>query len=129
MTDLSVERLSKDAFRFTTGSTTGIPVPPAPPVAPLVALMQNRPNPVRALTQIDFTLTGQPGVVPIKLRIFDAAGRLVRTLLEEHESVPATCSVRWDGLDNQGRRASSGIYYYRLEVAGAHHSRRLVLLR
>jgi hypothetical protein len=124
------ERLSRDAFRFTTNATTGVPVPAPPPLAPQVVLRQNRPNPLRSFTQMDFELTGMAGWVPVTLRIYDASGRLVRTLLQDFaEPVPTQCSVAWDGNDDRGRRASSGIYYYRLEVGEAVESRRMVLLR
>jgi subtilisin family serine protease len=124
------ERVSRDFFRFTTNATTGVPVPAPPPSAPQVVLRQNRPNPVRTFTQVDFELAGVPGSMPVSLRVYDAAGRLVRTLLQDYvEPVPAQCTVTWDGHDDRGRRASSGIYYYRLEVGEAVESRRLVLLR
>ncbi len=122
-------RLSRDRFRFTTSSTTGVPVPAPPSAAPYVTLSQNRPNPARSTTQIDYTLTGPAGVVPVTLRVFSPTGRLVRTLEDRYEGIPAECSVRWDGLDETGRRAGSGIYYYQLSVAGKGYSKRLILLR
>ncbi len=125
----SHQRISKDRFRFTTSSTTDVGVPTPPPVPPRVALLQNRPNPLRAFTQIDFSLTGPAGSVPVALRIFDASGRFVRTLVDTYEPVPATCTIRWDGLDGNGRRAGSGIYYYQLAVGEKTYSKRLVLLR
>jgi hypothetical protein len=120
-------RESRDRFRFTTTATTDANVPPAAP--PKVALMQNRPNPLRTQTQIDFALSGTPGTVPVSLRIFNAAGRLVRTLVDAPTAVPAVSSIAWDGLDENGRRLGSGIYYYKLEVQGDVFSKRLVLLR
>ncbi|HET9253325.1 MAG TPA: S8 family serine peptidase [Candidatus Eisenbacteria bacterium] len=124
------ERESRDFFRFTTNPTTSVPVPEPPPGVPQVVLRQNRPNPVRSFTQVDFELAGTQGWMPVSLRIYDAAGRLVRTLLQDFvEPIPTQCSVTWDGNDDRGRRASSGIYYYRLEVGEAVESRRLVLLR
>ena len=124
------ERVSRDAFRFTTNATTGVPVPEPPPSVPQVVLRQNRPNPVRSFTHVDFELAGTTGWMPVSLRIYDASGRLVRTLLQDYvEPVPTSCSVTWDGNDDRGRRVSSGIYYYRLEVGEAMESRRLVLLR
>ncbi len=105
-------------------------MPPASP--PRVSLTQNYPNPVHSGTQIDFTLVGPLGSVPASLRIFSASGRLVRTLVNTNlavQTVPTTWSLRWDGLDENGRRQSSGIYYYKLDVQGAVYSKKLVLLR
>ena len=122
------ERLSKDLFRFTTATTTDVAHTP-PPSAPQVLMAQSRPNPMRSLTRIDFSLSGPSGVVPVVLRIYDAQGRLVRTLLDTAEPVPAQCTANWDGTNEKGQKSGSGIYYYRLEVAGAHFSKRLILLR
>ena len=37
--------------------------------------------------------------------------------------------VTWDGTDDAGRAARAGLYFYRLEYAGAVLSRRLVVVR
>ena len=121
------ERVSKDRFRFTTTSTTDVDIPP--PAPPRVTLFQNRPNPLRSSTQIDFTMVGPSGSVPVTLRIFDLSGRLIRTLVNSYSAVPNGWSVPWDGLDGNGRRSASGIYYYQLTVGRNTYSRSLVLLR
>jgi hypothetical protein len=121
-------RTGREPFRFTTGSTTGVDNTP-PPSPPQVALRQNRPNPLRSLTTIDYALTGPSGTVPVTLRVFDARGRLIRTLYEGKDYVPSWRSFQWDGTGENGSRAASGIYYYELEVAGSRHSKRLVLVR
>ena len=122
-------RESKDRFRFTTSPTTGAIGTP-PPAPPQVVLYQNRPNPFRSgETSIDYSFEGPSGVVPVTMRIFDPQGRLVRTLVNRGEPVPMRCTADWDGRDENGRHVASGIYYYRLEVAGKVYSKRLVLLR
>jgi len=125
---LSHGRESRERFRFTTSPTTGVGGTP-PPSAPQVTLHQNRPNPVRSLTRIEYTLGGSSGAVSVTLRLFDARGRLVRTLVDERATTPTQCSIDWDGLDENGSRAGSGIYYYELSVAGKSYSKRLVLMR
>ena len=66
----------------------------------------------------------------LTLRIFDASGRLIRTLLDdEPAALPAVRYQRWDGTDEKGHRVASGIYYYRLTVSGKDFSRRMVVLR
>ncbi|HET9950915.1 MAG TPA: S8 family serine peptidase [Candidatus Eisenbacteria bacterium] len=122
-------RESRDRYRFTTGNITGVAMD-APPTAPKVLLAQARPNPVSTTARIDYSFAGAPGVVPVDLRIFDAQGRLVRTLLANHpEVVPMNCSVTWDGHDQSGRMVPSGIYYYQLEAMGQRYSKRLVIVR
>jgi flagellar hook assembly protein FlgD len=125
-------RESRDRFTFVTSSSTDVAVSEIPPAAVAVMLYANRPNPVQSSTLIPFDIstTAPAGMTRVSLRIFDAGGRLVRTLVsnEEH-AVPGTCLERWDGKDEKGRRVSSGIYYYRLTAAGKDLSRRMVVLR
>ena len=87
------ERLGRLASRYSAQAAT------APPVAPKVLLAFSRPNPVQGTAQIDFTLSGPAGVAPVTLRLYNAQGRLVRTLMESQQlPVPHSCSVPWDGL-------------------------------
>ena len=122
-------RESRERFTFVTSSTTGVVLSPPPSG---VALYPNRPNPVQSSTLIPFaiTATSPNGMTFVTLRIYDAAGHLVRTLLEnEPAAVPLARFEAWDGTDKKGRRVSSGIYYYRLTAAGKDLSRRMVVLR
>ena len=74
------------------------------------ALHDNYPNPFNPMTTIKFDLPRQSQV---SLRIYDVAGRLVRTLVDELKPAAAH-SVVWNGQDNNGRQAASGVYYYQL---------------
>jgi hypothetical protein len=88
-------------------------------------LAQNFPNPFNPTTRIEFDLAA-PGLV--RLRIYDAAGRLVRSLVDE--SMPAGRYVRlWDGRDARGSAVASGIYFYRLDAGAYTQTRKMVLLR
>ena len=92
--------------------------------APRFALEQNHPNPTKLTTAISFEL-GKDS--PARIRIYDATGRLVRSLLDERlEAGPHT--VVWDGLNEQGHRVSSGVYLYRLEATNFSAARQLVIL-
>jgi subtilisin family serine protease len=121
-------RESRERFTFVTSSSTGVELPPP---APGVVLYPNRPNPLQTSTRIPFAILGQPGEgVRVTLQIFDAAGRLVRTLLhDEPSALPTSRLEDWDGRDGKGHRVGSGIYYYRLTAAGREVSRRMVVLR
>jgi len=61
------------------------------------------------------------------LRLYDLAGRLVRTLVDEvlaegeHETA-------WSGTDDGGRAVPAGSYLYRLECNGLATTRKLTLL-
>lgn len=51
----------------------------------------------------------------VNLKIYDARGRLIRTLLNAIDS-GANCSVTWDGMDDQRQPARMGIYIVFLEA-------------
>jgi hypothetical protein len=51
----------------------------------------------------------------VNLKIYDARGRLIRTLLNAIDS-GANCSVTWDGMDDQRQLARMGIYIVFLEA-------------
>jgi len=88
-------------------------------------LAQNFPNPFNPTTKIEFEL-----VEPTKvgLRIYDAAGHLVKVLVDER--LPAARHQRtWDGRDDAGRQVASGIYFYRLEAGAFESTRKMILVR
>jgi hypothetical protein len=104
------------------GTVTG--VEPSPPVD-RNGLAQNRPNPFNPRTEISFELARSG---PATLRVYDASGRLVRALFEGSLGA-GPHRVGWDGLDAQGRKASSGVYFYRLAAPGFESARKMLLLK
>ena len=54
-------------------------------------------------------------------------GQRVATLVDEAQSAGAYVA-RWDGTDAAGRAAASGVYFYRLTVAGVHWTGKMVLV-
>jgi hypothetical protein len=63
-----------------------------------------------------------------ELTIFGADGRVVRSFPRMNLAA-GVVSVRWDGGDDRGETAPSGIYYYRFLVGGASHRGTLVRTR
>ena len=87
-------------------------------------LFQNQPNPFSPETRITFEL---PQAGQVELGIYSPDGRLVRTLVTG-ERPAGRQEVRWDGLDDAGRRAAGGVYFYSLRAPGIADSRRMILL-
>jgi len=99
--------------------------PDAAQGGPLLGL--NCPNPFNPRTEIAFVL---PTAGRATLRIYDAAGRLVCSLLDA--DLPAgPSSVAWDGRDGAGRAVAAGAYLYRLTAGGGVSpvTRRMLLVR
>ncbi len=94
------------------------------PAMPL-ALHQNSPNPFNPSTTIRYYL---PERMRVRLEVFDVSGRLVARLADGEQS-PGEKAVQWDGRGMRGERASSGVYYYRLQAGKEVISRTMVLLR
>ena len=92
----------------------------------LTALHQNVPNPFNPMTRIRFDLAHDGRVT---LRIFDVAGRWVRTVVDEDMTAGLNHAVVWNGLDDQSRPVASGIYFYRLDAGGVNTTRKMVLMR
>lgn len=66
----------------------------------------------------------------VTLKIYDAAGQLVRTLVDEDQTPRASgFSVVWDGLNDRRDSVASGVYLYRLTARNVEQTRKLVLLR
>jgi len=100
-----------------------VEVDPAVVAAP--ALFAARPNPTAGQTEIAFVL---PVDSRVTLHIYDVAGRLVRTLAEG--LTPAGIHrASWNGTDDRGRTARSGIYFAKLQVGKTLQSERILLLR
>ena len=89
------------------------------------ALGQNYPNPFNPQTEISFSLAGADQVT---LRIYNAQGQAVRTLVDGALSA-GEYVVTWNGTDDRGRAVTSGVYFYRLQAGAVSESRKMVLVR
>ncbi len=95
------------------------------PVAYRTRLFQNSPNPFNPETEIRFELAAPSDV---SITVFDAAGRLVRTLEDAHRPA-GVHSVRWNGRGDGGEPVSSGVYFYRMTTPAFEQTRKMVLLK
>jgi hypothetical protein len=103
---------------------TGIETGDAPRATPY--LRQNRPNPFNPATLISYEI---PARSHVRLLVFGPNGHRVATLFDGMAQV-GSHQIAWGGRDHEGRSVASGVYYYRLEVAGrAPLTRRMVLLK
>ena len=83
------------------------------------------PNPLNPSGTISFTA---PSAGVGRVRIFDASGRLVRTLAEAPLAA-GRHDLPFDVRDASGSRPASGVYFYRVDVAGEFATGRFVLTR
>ena len=97
---------------------------PAPPAPCADDLGQNHPNPFNPRTAIPLILQ-EDGAV--ELRIYDAAGKLVRTLVDGQRRA-GRHQVAWTGRSESGRALPSGLYLVRLRTARGDEIRGMILL-
>lgn len=88
-------------------------------------LEQNRPNPFNPTTTIEYSIWA-PGRVT--LRVYNMAGKLVRTLVNQMQE-PGYHDVVWDGSDDHGRQVAGGVYFARMVSGGETKMRKLILLK
>jgi hypothetical protein len=109
--------------------------------APPALSCRNSPNPFSGATVIEFDVSVDPSrageasstvsgqsEISADLAIYDVSGRLVRRLIGA-QLVAGTFRIEWDGKDEQGQGAPSGIYFAKLTAAGRTFSRKMVVIR
>ncbi len=88
-------------------------------------LGQNVPNPFNPTTVIEYRLPQDEAVF---LAVYDATGRLVRTL-EDIDKPSGIHHVTWDGMDSSGNLVASGVYFYRIQAGSFTEVKKLVFLK
>jgi hypothetical protein len=87
--------------------------------------LSNYPNPFNPETTISFYLQNNRNV---KLSIYNTKGQKVKTLV--NEILPAgDHSIIWHGRDSNGKRVSSGIYFYKLKAGNFQKVRKMILIK
>jgi hypothetical protein len=97
----------------------------AKPVA-VTRLEQNYPNPFNPQTTIAFSLKERARV---KVDVYNVAGELVKTLVDETRAAGSYEDVRWDGRNNANQAVSSGVYFYKLVTNNFSQTKKMVLLK
>jgi immune inhibitor A len=93
-----------------------------------IFLDQNQPNPFNPITSIQYSVYGRQAPTRATLKVYNIAGRLVRTLVDK-EVPPGDYSVTWDGKDEGGNQVSSGVYFYQLKARDQTQTKKMVLLK
>jgi len=101
---------------------------PTRPLPQAFAVGQNYPNTFNPETWIPYAL---PEDAEVALRIYDAAGKLVRYLDLGYREAgyydTRTTAAYWDGSNDAGEEASSGVYFYVLEAGTFTGTRKMVM--
>ena len=111
-----------EVYKIVSVDPTDIEPTPIPARANLRLL---GPNPFRAHIQVVATT---PRPTHGTIEVLDVAGRRVRTLISD-ESWSGSKVALWDGRNDRGTEAPSGIYWIRFRTDGSALTERAVLMR
>jgi hypothetical protein len=89
------------------------------------SLSGNYPNPFNPETTIRFSVAKAE---PVTIEIYNVKGQLVRTLVNEVKAA-GEHSVVWNGKDNRGSSASSGVYFYKMRAGKFSSSKKMILMK
>jgi hypothetical protein len=120
--DVSLGRIE---LADTEGRVLQIDLKENPAVPGSFALYQNVPNPFNPTTRISFDLDA---AVWVTLTVYNVLGQEVNRLANR-EFPAGSHTVTWDGIDENGRPAASGIYLYRIEAGDVSASRKMLLMK
>ena len=94
------------------------------------SLLRNYPNPFNPETWIPYQLAEPADVT---LTIYEANGKLVRTLALGHQAAGTYQSrgraAYWDGRNNQGERVASGLYFYTLTAGDFTATGKMIIVK
>ncbi|RIK66264.1 hypothetical protein DCC62_25350 [candidate division KSB1 bacterium] len=116
----------KAAMAWIAKQTTGVADEASGSLPTQFMLQQNYPNPFNPSTAITYQL---PLNSEVKLAVYNIAGQLVRKLVDGERQSAGAHTITWDGKDESGKLAASGVYVYRLETVSRVDSQKMILLR
>ena len=89
------------------------------------SLGQNYPNPFNPVTKMDISL---PLTGDVNLVIYNILGQKVRTLFSGELNY-GYHTLQWNGLDDQGLRVSSGVYFSEFRSRNHRKTKKMLLLK
>jgi hypothetical protein len=110
---------------FTITPAVGVEEDRASAPVPGFVLHPAYPNPCNPATTISFSI---PEVSAAELAVYNITGQRVRTLAEGRLEA-GHHALTWDGRDERGREAGSGVYVCRLRCGDRVRSEKILLLR
>ncbi len=90
-----------------------------------VKLFNNYPNPFNPSTKISFSL---PQNSHAKLDVFNIKGQLIKSLINDNLT-QGLHEVVWNGTDSNGKKTSSGIYFYKLSTKNKTLTKKMLMLK
>ena len=83
------------------------------------------PNPFNSQTMISYRIKDK---APVKLEIFDAKGRRVKTIVNETKSA-GDYRALWNGTNESNKKLSSGVYFYKMTSGKFTSTKKVILVK
>jgi len=129
---VAIRCISNDAFvfyvdDFSIHSDGGSIVDSDDPTIPTISTMLqgNHPNPFNPETTIRYSVKE---ATPVKVEIYNVKGQLVKTLVNETKEA-GTHSVVWNGMDDNNRAVSSGVYFYKMNAGKYSSTKKMIMMK
>ena len=111
-------------FNVTVEGAAGVTNHPTE-AAKTYALYQNYPNPFNSVTVIKYDL---PRACRVVVKIYNLFGQELTTVVDEFQTAGEKMTS-WNGLNQEGRAVTSGIYIGRLKTGDFSRSTKMILMR
>ncbi len=96
-----------------------------PVIATDYRLSDNYPNPFNPTTVIQYTV---PKAGKVSIAIYNVLGEKVKTLVNA-VMTPGTYSAIWNGTDDNGKRVTTGVYFYQLKAQNAVITKKMTFIK
>lgn len=90
------------------------------------ALRGGAPNPFNPVTTIRYEVPPPGG--PVRLRIYNVRGQLVRTLVNRTEAA-GHHHVQWNGINEHGNEVASGVYFLEMVATQFRATHKIMMLK
>lgn len=80
-------------------------------------VQQNFPNPFNPTTTLSFSIEK---AAPVSVLIYNSTGQLVNALMSNQLLHAGRHQITWDGLNLNGQKASSGLYFYTIQAGDSY---------
>ncbi|MCX6826492.1 MAG: T9SS type A sorting domain-containing protein, partial [candidate division Zixibacteria bacterium] len=90
------------------------------------SLKQNYPNPFNPSTIIKFDL---PKSCKVTVEIYNILAQKIKTVVDKEMTAGYGQTVIWDGTMDNGRPASTGVYFYQVKADNAKSSKKMILIK
>jgi hypothetical protein len=86
---------------------------------------QNHPNPFNPTTTLRYDL---PDDGMVNITIYDMMGRVVRNLVNDHQSAGYK-TIQWNGTNGFGEPVAAGVYLYQIHAGNFQQTKKMILLK